>query len=199
MSKGTKITSFFEGRRREVFLSAWTHLKTKAGESRIKLELSMPLLNRSLQAMPDAVSKQFAVMCEDKSATGRANLGIFAEGMTLDFFSTDESKNRALSCTGVMLKKFQMVNSGEGDKRELSLMMVAYAPANVLLRDYAWDTNHGTFFLESTYSQTEMLFGEEPADELDTGDNDEDEPEPAAASADIFDFDETQPEPAFVS
>ena len=111
MSKGTKITSFFEGRRREAFLRSWEHLKSTAGESRIKLDISMPLLNHDVQGMPDAVTKQYAVMCEDKTSTARANLDSFAEGMTIEIFTTDESKERVAMSSGCLLKSWHMISS----------------------------------------------------------------------------------------
>lgn len=195
MSKGTKLTSFFDARRREVFLQKWEHLKTRAGEGRVKLNLSMPLLNRSLQALPDAVSEAYKVMCEDSSKITRSKLDTYLEGMTIECFVTDESKGAIVSATGTMLKKFQLEVVGEGEKRELNLLFVAYVPANITLRDYAWEHLHSTFFLESTYSQSEMVFGEqEPEDEED---EDESQPSEPVNKADVLDFQESDPEPAF--
>lgn len=195
MSKGTKITSFFDARRREAFLNSWEHLKSSAGESRIKLDLSLPLLNRSRQAMPDAVSKAYAVMCEDRANISRTNLDIFCEGMTLELFVTDESKSPIVMSTGVLVQKVHMVAAGEGEKRSLDLNATIYVPANVNLRDWAWEHLHGTFFLEATYSQSEMEFtNEESEDEAD----EEPEPSEPAAKSDILDFTESDPEPTFL-
>lgn len=199
MSKGTKITSFFEGRRREAFLRSWEHLKSTAGESRIKLDISMPLLNQDVQGMPDAVTKQYAVMCEDKTSTARANLDSFAEGMTIEIFTTDESKERVAMSSGCLLKSWHMITSGEGEKRSLDLMLRIYMPANIDVRNWAWDHLHATFFLESSYSQSEMEFGEveggaEPEDE----DDDEAETVVVRAGDDLTNFDESDPEPAWM-
>lgn len=158
MDQGTKIKSFFEGRRRECFVKSWTHLKTAAGEPRIKMELKMPLLNKALLGMPDAVGVAYSVMSEDESKVLRANLNIYCEGMTVDFFAADESVSRVLSVTGALFDKLRLEAKGSGEKRTLDLHFVAYTPANVQLRDYMWDTNHGTFFMETVYSQSELEF-----------------------------------------
>jgi hypothetical protein len=198
MSNGTKLTDFFNGRRREIFLNSWEHLKSSAGESRIKLDLSIPLLNRPLLAVPDVVSKAYALMGEDSSAVARANLSIYFEGMTVEFFATEESKSPDVSATGVTLQKMHLVAQGRGDKRTLDLNLVAYVPANVNVRDWAWYLLHGTGYLEAVYSQSEMEF----QDEADSEDED-DEAEPTEeeneeinkASGGILDFDESDPEP----
>jgi hypothetical protein len=198
MPKGTKITSFFDARRRECFLQSWEHLKNTAGEARVKLVLSMPLLNQPLIAMPDAISKAYALMCEDRSNVARANLDIYCEGMTIQLFSTDESKSPAVSATGTTLQKFHMESAGEGEKRTLDLCCVVYVPANVNLRDWAWDHLHATFYLESTYSQTEMEFTDEappPEEDDETDPTDEENEEIDKASGGILDFDESDPEP----
>lgn len=195
MPKGKKITSFFDGRRREAKLRSWEHLKSKAGESRMKLEISVPLLNRELQSLPEAVSKQYTVMCEDKASTAQANLDIYLEGMTLEIFATDESRQRTVASTGVTISKLRMVASGEGEKRTLDLLLRMYMPANVQVRDWAWEHLHATLFIESTYSQSEMEFSTLSSDDGPDDDEEDDEQEEsptAEGNKDIFDFDDEE-------
>jgi hypothetical protein len=175
--KATKLNSFFEGHRRKAFLNAWSHLRTKAGESRVKFDLRIPLLNESVVGMGGAIGEAFGVMAKDESKIDRTSLNLECEGMTLDIFATGESKRRTVTSTGVKLQKFALVSSGEEEKRQLDLHLVAYTPASIVLRDWAWGHLHGEFYLEAVYSQTEMDFGDGETDDDDAGALDPDEEE----------------------
>jgi hypothetical protein len=183
-SKPTKLLNFFEGHRRKASLNAWTHLRTKAGESRIKLDLKLPLLNESVIGMNGAISEAFQVMAKDDSKIARTSLNVELEGMTLELFSTDSIKSPAVSCTGVKLLKLALIAAGEGEKRTIHLGITAYVPASMQLRDWAWDHLHNEFHLEAVYSQSEMDFSDiaddEDGDEEGDGE-DEGDAEPAKA------------------
>ena len=166
--KATKLQQLFEGHRRKASLVAWTHLRTKAGESRIKMDLKLPLLNESLLGMNDVIGEAYTLMAKDNSTISRTSLNVEMEGMTLECFATDDPKSpKALMSTGVKFQKFALVAAGEGENRTLELTMVAYLPASIQLRDWAWENLHATFFLESIYSQSELdyLSEEETSDE----------------------------------
>ena len=176
--KATKLKNFFNGNRRAANLNAWTHLKTKAGEDQIKLDVRLPLLNQNLKGMDGAIGEAFAVMAKDESKIERTSLNVELDGMTLDIFATDESKRRAVSSTGVRMQKLALVATGEAEKRELDLHMVAYIPASLDIRDWAWGHLHKSFWLEAVYSQSELDFEPEANDEDEELDPDsEDEPE----------------------
>jgi hypothetical protein len=170
--KPEKLNNFFEGRRRKASLSAWSHLRTKAGESRIKLDLKLPLLNESVIGMNGTISEAFSVMAKDDSKISRTNLNVELEGMTVEVFSTDAIKSPAVSSTGVKLLKLALVAAGEGEKRTIHLAMTAYVPASMQLRDWAWDHLHNEFHMEAVYSQSEMDFS-------DIADEEEESEEPA--------------------
>ena len=177
-SKPTKLQNLFEGHRRKAFLVAWSHLRTKAGESRIKLDLKLPLLNESVQGINDAIAEAFGVMAKNESKIDRTTLNVEMEGMTLEAFSTAEHRIPAVSSTGVKILKLALVAAGEGEKRTLDLVMVAYVPASVQLRDWAWEHLHKEFHLEAVYSQTEMDFGSgEVGEESESADDEDDAPD----------------------
>ncbi len=179
-NKPTKLLNLFEGRRRKASLNAWTHLRTKAGESRIKLDLKLPLLNESTVGMNDAIGEAFSVMAKDDSKIARTNMNVELEGMTLELFSTDAIKSPAVSSTGVKFIKLALVAAGESEKRTITLHITAYVPASMQLRDWAWEHLHNDFHLEAVYSQSEMDFSDIP-DEDEEGDEDESEEEEAPA------------------
>ena len=82
------------------------------------------------------------------------------------------------------MQKLAVVASGEGEKRELELHLVAYVPASIELRDWAWSHLHKKFWLEAAYSQTELDF--EPSEEDEDEDEEELDPDnegPAAKKA----------------
>lgn len=177
MNKPTKLQQLFEGHRRKASLVAWTHLRIKAGESRIKMDLRLPLLNESTIGMNDVMGDAFNLMAKDESKISRTSLNVEMEGMTLECYSVETTKERSVLCTGVRFQKFALVSAGEGEKKTLDLSMVAYLPASIQLRDWAWDNLHATFWLESVYSQSEIDWvGEgEPDGDPDTPEDDEEE------------------------
>lgn len=178
MNKPTKLQQLFEGHRRKASLVAWTHLRTKAGESRIKMELRLPLLNESTIGLNDVMGDAFNLMAKDESKINRTSLNVEMEGMTLECYAVEMTKERSVLSTGVKFQKFALVSAGEGEKKTLDLSIVAYLPASIQLRDWAWDNLHSTFYLESVYSQSEIDWvGEEEStdDDSDTPGDDEDE------------------------
>jgi hypothetical protein len=180
--KPTKLTSFFEGHRRRAFLVAWTHLKTTAGESRIKLNLRVPLLNESVIGMEENISAPFSIMAKDGSTVGRTSVNVELDGMTLDCFATHDpvaSKERIVSSTGVKMVKLALNPASEDEKKEINLEFVAYVPASVQVRDWAWTHLHQEFGLEAVYSQSELTF-DDPGDDDLAGEEEEEEEEPAA-------------------
>ena len=173
--KATKMLNLFEGHRRKASLTAWSHLRTKAGESRIKLELKLPLLNESVVGMNGAISEAFSVMAKDDSKITRTSLNVEMEGFTVDMFSTEAVKSPAVSSTGVKLLKLALVAASEGEKRTIDLNMTAYVPASIQLRDWAWDHLHNDFHLEAVYSQSEMDFSDIPDEDSEEGDEETEE------------------------
>lgn len=178
-SKPTKLLNLFEGHRRKASLNAWTHLRTKAGESRIKLDLKLPLLNESVIGMNGAISEAFMVMAKDDSKIARTSLNVELEGMTLELFSTDGIKSPVVSSTGVKLLKLALIAAGDGEKRAIHLGMTAYVPASMQLRDWAWEHLHNEFHLEAVYSQSEMDFSDIAEEDGADPDEEDEQEEPA--------------------
>lgn len=172
MGKLIKETSFFGGNRRKTELGSWQVLQTKAGEKHMKFAFDMLLSGEAIVAMPDWISNAFESMAKDDSALKRATLDRILEGMTLDVFSTDKIKRRALSLTGVTIKNLFLSRDGEEDKAEVFLHFTVYSPANVQARDWAWDTLRGTFWAAFEYSQSEMDFSSSDKEEDEEEDED---------------------------
>lgn len=174
--KGLKLKDFFEGERRKATLVRWEHLVNQAGEPRIKLTLEVPLLNESVLGINGPVSDQFILMAKEDSQVKRANLDLYCEGMTVETWTTNESKRRNVMCTGASFHNFFIQSEGEGEKRKVHLYVVVYVSANEQWRDWAWEHRGGEFHLSAEYSQSELDF----ADDADEPDEDE---APAPVSA----------------
>ena len=175
--KVTKLMNLFEGHRRRASLIAWAHLKTKAGESRVKLDLRIPLLNESVIGINDAIAEAFTVMAKNESKIDRTSLNVELDGMTLEAFSTAEVKHVSVSSTSVKMVKLALVAAGEGEKRSVDLLLTAYAPASIQLRDWAWDHMHAEFHIEAVCSQSELEFSVETAEGESEDEEDGDEAE----------------------
>lgn len=184
--KHVTTKSFFEGRRREAYLRDWKPLKTRGNELRIKMELELPLLNQSLQAMPPMVAEAYEVMVKDTSALSRTALTMACEGMQITFFSTDQILEPSVTVNGVMIDKCVVIATGEQSDRRVDLHITAYMPALVQLREeWLWQHLHATVYTETVYSQSEMLLKDGEDDEFEDEEPEEDnsDAEPEEESA----------------
>jgi hypothetical protein len=187
MAKATKMTNFFGENRRECSLTNYQTLMTVGEEKRLKMLIEMPLSNKPVLGIPTWVSDPWRGMEKENSLTTRSNIYVMCEGMTIDFFSTEKIRSRALSMTGCKLGGFHLITTGEGEKKSTALHFTAYIPGSIAVRDWVWDNLRKTFFAEFAYSQTEMDFGssdsdeDEEEDELSTSADDEVEAQPIAA------------------
>lgn len=174
-TKRNKQTNFFPNNRREITLQDYRTLMSRGEEKRMKLFVRMPLTNKPAVGIPKWVSAPYLEMAKEDSLTGRCNLtDVFLEGMTLTVYSTDKIKRATLTATGCMLIGFHLDAQGESEKREVFLCFTVYCPANIQLRDWAWDHLHKTFFADFEYSQTEMDFDGADAEDSE-GEEEEDE------------------------
>ena len=177
--KPTKLKTFFDGHRRKVFLVQWIQLCNKAGVSSIKMDLRLPLLGPSSVGMNQEIGDPFMLMAKKDSKTDRSVINVELEGMTLEIFSTDTSKERWVYSTGVKFMKLYLAATGEEDKKEVNLHLVAYMPFSKGMMEWASIHLHKDFHLEAVYSNSEMEFGEA---EPDGDEEDEKEDDPVTAS-----------------
>jgi hypothetical protein len=66
MAAKQKLTEFFDSRRRRCTLQSWQHLKNGANESRIKINISMPMLNIPPTGAHETILNAFGTMEKDK-------------------------------------------------------------------------------------------------------------------------------------
>jgi hypothetical protein len=200
--KPTKLKEFFAGHRRKCFLVQWIQHCNRAGVSSIKMDMRFPLLTQSFMGMNTEINDQFSLMAKKDSKTGRSAINVEIEGMTLDIFSTDSSRERWVSTTGAKMMKLYLDTVGEGDKKEINLHMVVYVPYSIEMRDWASIHLHKDFYVESVYSNSESKLEFASPEEFEDEKPDEspasDDPDPAEDEPEDEDADlpfET-PEPA---
>jgi hypothetical protein len=170
----TKLKTFFDGHRRKCFLSQWIQHCNRAGVSTIKLDMRLPLLNQSLIGMNEEIGEPFSLMAKNDSKTERSAINVEIEGMTLDIFSTDSSKDHWVSTTGAKLMKLYLATVGEGEKKEVNLHMAIYVPFTKEMMEWAAIHLHKDFYIETVYSNSESKLAFATADETEFS---EEEPE----------------------
>ena len=172
----TKLKTFFEGHRRKCFLVQWIQHCNRAGVSTLKLDMRLPLLNQPVLGMNDEIGDPFSLMAKDESKTERSAINVEIEGMTLDIFATDTSKDHWVSTTGAKLMKLYLATVGEGEKKEVNLHTAIYVPFTKEMMEWAAIHLHKDFYLESVYSNSESQLAFATADETEFVDDDPDTP-----------------------
>jgi hypothetical protein len=174
----TKLTTFFEGHRRKCFLVQWIQHCNRAGVSTIKLDMRLPLLNQSLIGMNHEIGEPFGLMAKNDSKTERSAINVEIEGMTLDIFSTDTSKDHWVSTTGAKLMKLYLATVGEGEKKEVNLHMAIYVPFTKEMMEWASIHLHKDFYIETVYSNSESKLAFATADETEFVDEEAEDESP---------------------
>jgi len=174
----TKLTTFFEGHRRKCFLIQWIQHCNRAGVSTIKLDMRLPLLGPTLIGMNQEIGEPFSLMAKVDSKTERSAINVEIEGMTLDIFSTDTSKDHWVSTTGAKLMKLYLATVGEGEKKEVNLHMAIYVPFTKEMMEWASIHLHKDFYIETVYSNSESKLAFATADETEFVDEEAEDESP---------------------
>ena len=174
----TKLTTFFEGHRRKCFLIQWIQHCNRAGVSTIKLDMRLPLLGPTLIGMNQEIGEPFSLMAKVDSKTERSAINVEIEGMTLDIFSTDTSKDHWVSTTGAKLMKLSLATVGEGEKKEVNLHMAIYVPFTKEMMEWASIHLHKDFYIETVYSNSESKLAFATADETEFVDEEAEDESP---------------------
>jgi hypothetical protein len=137
------------------------------------MDLRLPLLGPASIGMNQEIGEPFMLMAKKDSKTDRSVINVELEGMTLEIFSTDSSRERWVMSTGVKFMKLYLASTGEEDKKEVNLHLVAYMPFSKAMMEWASIHLHKDFHLEAVYSNTEMDFA--PSDDAELEDDTDDE------------------------
>lgn len=159
---------FFK-KRRKMELGDFHSLKSRGGERRIKLQCRVPLSNRPAAGVPDWIMAGYEFVVKDEFYYDRTNCkGVKLEGMSIDFFTTDEVKGKMRTLNSCTLDRFAVLRVGDNEKAEVYLTFIAYAPCGKEIIAWAYDYQGATVYAEFDATQASLSYG---------GEDDEDEDE----------------------
>ena len=136
MAKLARLKHFFEGKRRLSTLDDYHQLKGRSGENRMKLFVSIPLSNGSLDGIPVEIAEEHALMERINSAVTFKKIAVEMKSATFSIFPTDAHKRPIISLPGTTVNGFRLVAQGSDDKRKVnqssSDILLSYIRAGAL-------------------------------------------------------------------
>ena len=156
MAKLARLKHFFEGKRRLSTLDDYHQLKGRSGENRMKLFVSIPLSNGSLDGIPVEIAEEHALMERINSAVTFKKIAVEMKSATFSIFPTDAHKRPIISLPGTTVNGFRLVAQGSDDKRKVNLCVVAYLPWTDELHKWCAEHLHADWFVEIIASQMEL-------------------------------------------
>ncbi len=191
-----KNDSFFPRTRKELFLTSITALANSAGEKRLKLGITMPMMDGKLVGMPEWLSEPFIRVQKSDLGVESVKSIVELDGMTLRMFSTDQSEEPILELPGALLKSFivRRVSNGNssGEVSDAELAFQIYTTWNRKVWNFGWTHFHSTCFCNFISTQASLSFGA-PVKEAD---DNEEESDDEAASLQFGDGEDNEDSPA---
>lgn len=191
-----KTASFFPKTRKELFLSDFGPLKNAAGEKRLQLSFTMPLMDGKLVGMPEWLSEPFKVVHKVGYGLGNGKSLVELDGMTIRVYATDQTDETILDIPGVLLKGFNVrrcsKEKASGEVADTELAFRAYMGWNPKVLRFCEKYYDATIFCMFVATQASLSFGPAPKDkeeeEAENGDlfegaEEKDNPDSPAAQA----------------
>lgn len=156
--------------RREMEIGDFHSLKTRGGERRVKANVSVPLSNRATTGIPDWILNGYTFVVKDDSPYDKTSCkGVKLEGMSVEFYTSDNVKRKMQGVGGLngcTMDKFVVERIGEGEKAEVFLSFVVYAPCSKDIIGWFYDHQGATIFVEFDATQATLAYeGEEEEEE----------------------------------
>jgi hypothetical protein len=172
----TAEVKFFTARR-EMEIGDFHSLKTRGGERRVKTSLRIPLSNRPTQGIPDWVLEGYTFVVKDASPYDKTSCkGVKLEGMSIAFYTSDTVKRKMQGVGGLngcTMDRFVVERVGEGEKAEVYINFIVYAPCSKDIIAWFYDHQGASIFCEFDTTQASFAYEGEEEDEdgEDEGDN----------------------------
>ena len=158
----TKLPTFFEGKRRLCTLDDYHQLKTKAGEDRVRLSVSMPLSDELAAGIPEAFAEEYALMLRNGSSANYKKIAVEVKGALVSIFSTDVTASPSVKSHGATLTGFRLTATG-GETRSVDLEFFVYIPWSQPVREWCSDVMHSDFYMETVPAQMDLTEDSKPA------------------------------------
>jgi hypothetical protein len=167
--------TWFPGVRKELIIESLSLLQSKAGETRIKLGLVMPLSDGKLVGMPEWVGASYDVIGKEGSLLTADKWGHDLKEMTLTIFSTEDSQKAAQIAMCPLLNSFCLRRDPQdGDAEELSdvnLHFFAYVNATTTLWSWFYVHFHKSIFTKFETTQADLPLAQ-PDKQMKLGEDD---------------------------
>lgn len=161
--------AFFPEAKKVVRLDDYKQLKSRGGERRKKLMLSMEFTEDNIVRMPGWVNDAYGLLLNDGAHAARVvfSKGTEMEGMTMEVYASSDSKQRAFApLTGCLLKGITLEKIGLEEKAKFILSWQCYTQDPLELHD--WCQIHYSKEFTIVYSQGQITLdfsGTEAEDE----------------------------------
>jgi hypothetical protein len=151
--------SFYPGHsKRRIRVEKYEQLETVANEARKKIVFSMQIDGESFLGVPEWVGDAYVVLAKGAAHASRVNIDVKLNGMTLEFYATDQSATRALLLTKCKLKSFHVVREGLEEAAKYFLMYTAYVPDSQALHDWLREMFRQDCFVKFDVDQEDLAF-----------------------------------------
>jgi hypothetical protein len=163
--------SFFPSARKDLLISKIELLQTKAGENRIKLNLTMPLGDGKQVGMPTWVGDSFDVIGKQGSLLTSDKWGHDIKEMTFTIFPTDDAPKAAQLAVCPLMNLFSMSRESDGDQLgEICLHFVAYLQDNTELWAWCRRNYRKSIYVRFETTQAELPLTQTPDTQMKLGD-----------------------------
>lgn len=170
----------FISKRREMEIGEFHSLKSKGGERRVKVPVSIPLSNRDTTGLPEWILDGYSFVVKDESLYDKIRCkDTKFEGMSVEFFTTDTVKRKMQGVgglNGMTMDRFVVERIDEGEKAEVFLSFLVYAPCSKDIIVWMYEFQGHSVFVEFDATQATFSYdgeaGEEEEGDEDQGDLD---------------------------
>jgi hypothetical protein len=134
---------FFPQTRKELVVETLSLLQTRAGESRIKLGLMMPLSDGRLVGMPGWIGDSLDTIGREDSLESAIKFAVELKEMTLTIYTTEDAQKPAQLAVAPLINSFCLRRDPQEDAEEVSdvnLHFFAYVSATTEL--WGWFYRH---------------------------------------------------------
>jgi hypothetical protein len=153
--------TFFPGTRKQLTVKNLSLLRTRGGETRIQLGLTMPLSDGKLVGLPSWVGDAYDDLAVADSQQASTKFVSEMDAMTLYIFSSTDSDAPAQTVFNVLLNTFSLRREAQDAEAEeasgVNLVFVAYVPFSQEALGWLARHFHETIFVRFDTTQAALF------------------------------------------
>jgi hypothetical protein len=163
--------------RREMEIGDFHSLKSRGGERRVKVPVRIPMSNRPTKGIPSWIVDGYSFVVKDESPyTTMQCKKVELEGMSVSFFTSEDSVRKMTGVGGLngcTMNRFVVERVGEGEKAEVFVNFVIYAPCSKEIVVWMYEQQGGSVFVDFDATQATLSYGGEEDEDEDEDDGQE--------------------------